>query len=278
MLSSYAIVVLKLIAAISFSLLLVACGMNRGSSTARELAARDAASADVSTPIRYQGIRDTAMRYGAQEGLAAKAAVINKILENRATDLDRVYRFNALLLPHNVLPPVLVEARDTLNLDSPDALRLADRIYKIVQPARFVTSAPSWRDYLSLDYKKPDEPDVTLLPRSSGERDVWDLYIKQGWQNGIDQANQIFSENLSRLTRDYVGMVLYSDLLAKHMITPPYVAKAKLGITGDANEMHINDEIVRITGSAKLQPKRSREWQPALSKERLPAPSEESCK
>ncbi len=103
------------------------------------------------------------------------------------------------------------------------------------------------------------------MPRSKGEREVWDIYINQGWMTGIEQANQMFSENLGRLTRDYVGMVLYSDLLAKHMISPPYVAKAKLGVTGDATEMHLNDQVVRITGSSMLQPNNSKDWQPALS-------------
>ena len=262
---------LKPATAVLLSALLIACsglGHSRAgqSSKVQALTARDEALADVSVPIRYQAMRDTALRYGAQQGLAARTVVINKTLEHRGSYLDRIFNFNSLLLSHNVLPPVLVEARNTLNLDSPDAVRLADRVYKIVQPARFVTSAPSWRDYLWVGYAKPEGPDTSVMPRSKGEREVWNQYINQGWINGIDQANQIFSENLGRLNRDYVGMVLYSDLLAKHMVSPPYVAKAKLGVTGDANEMHINDQIVRITGSSMLQPNNSKNWQPALSK------------
>ena len=252
------------------SLFLVACsgfGHSPGQSTkVRELIARDAELTDFSIPIRYQAMRDTSLRYGAQHGLAARALSINKTLERREASLHRIFNFNALLLPHNLLPPVLVESSNTLNLDSPDAIRLADRVYKIVAPARFVTSAPSWRDYLWLGYVNPEEPDMSVMPRSKDEREVWDKYIKQGWINGVDQANQIFSENLGRLNRDYVGMVLYGDLLVKHMVSPPYVAKAKLGVTGDANEMHVNDQIVRITGSSMLQPKNSKDWQPALVK------------
>ena len=252
-----------------FSFFLVACsGFGHGSqpTKVRELTARDAALADVSMPLRYQAMRDTSLRYGAQHGLAARAISINKTLEYRDAYLNRIFNFNALLLPHNLLPPVLVESSNTLNLDSPDAIRLADKVYKIVQPARFVTSAPSWRDYLWLDYAKPEAPDISVMPRSKAEREVWDKYIKQGWINGIDQANQIFSENLGRLNRDYVGMVLYSNLLAKHMVSQPYVAKAKLGVTGDVNEMHVNDQVVRITSPSMLQPNNSKNWQPALVK------------
>ena len=220
----------------------------------------------VSISIRYQAMHDTALRYGAQHGLAERAIAINKTLEHREPHLNRIFNFNSLLLAHNVLPPVLVEATNTFNLSAPDAVRLADKTYKIVHPARFVTSAPSWRDYLWLSYTKPEEPDPSVTPRSKEEREVWDKYLSKGWMNGIEQADQIFSENLGRLNRDYVGMVLYSDLLAKHMISPPFVAKAKLGITGDANEMHINDQIIRITGSSMLQPDNNKNWEAALAK------------
>ncbi len=133
---------------ILLSLLVAACSHHSGqsSSTAQALAMHDTAAADASEPIRHQAMRDTALRYGAQNGLAAKTIAINKTLEHEESYLNRIFNFNSLLLPHNLLPPVLVESRDTLNLDTPDSMRLSDRAYKIVRPARFVTSAPSWRN------------------------------------------------------------------------------------------------------------------------------------
>ena len=39
-------------------------------------------------------------------------------------------------------------------------------------------------------------------------------------------------------------MVLYRKLLAQGIITSPVVAKADFGITGDANQIRVNDEIM----------------------------------
>ncbi len=52
-----------------------------------------------------------------------------------------------MMLPNNVLCPVLAESRQTLNVATGEALRLADRNYKIIHQARFVSAPPTWRDY-----------------------------------------------------------------------------------------------------------------------------------
>src|SRR5260363_150392 len=68
-------------------------------------------------------------------------------LEARADKLDMIYRFPALVSPRGVLPPVITEARDAVQVTG-DQLRVADRIYRMVARARFVTTPPSWRDDL----------------------------------------------------------------------------------------------------------------------------------
>ena len=84
-------------------------------------------------------------------------------------------------------------------------------------------------------------------------------------KEGLQQANEIFAADLSRLKRDYLGIVLYRRLLAQGMITSPKVAKADLGVTGDADQIRINDEVMRITAHSALQPN-SNQWNPVLTK------------
>ena len=60
-------------------------------------------------------------------------------------------------------------------------------------------------------------------------------------------------------------MVLYRRLLAQGMITSPQVAKAELGVTGNANQIRINDEVMRITAHSALQPN-SNKWKPILTR------------
>lgn len=217
------------------------------------------------SPIRLQALRETAIHLGATGALAWRAKHIDAALTKQSTYLSHVFNFQQLLLNHNVLPPVLVEATDLLNLASNDAVRTASKTYKILEQARFVTTAPTWRTYLWMDYKKPTLPNYTLLPKNRAEAAAWNKFIKVGWKEGLQQANDIFSVNLHRLKRDYTGMVLYRKLLAQHIVSAPYVAQADLGVTGNSKQIRINDRVLRITSHSKLQTNSSK-WTPVLTK------------
>lgn len=199
------------------------------------------------TGIRHQSLRDAGLSVGARGGLSWRSQQINQIISRYDKTLDRIFNFHGLVLEHNILPPVLVEGHYTFEQSSPEVIRLADRAYSIIHQARFISMPPTWRDYLYLKYTKPEMPDRSMLPRDDTERKVWDKYVAEGWQAGIDQADSIFSENLGRLKRDYEGMVRYRSLLAQNMVSPPYVAEMNLGITGNDGEMSVNDRIYKIT-------------------------------
>lgn len=223
------------------------------------------ASASVSS-IRLQALRDTAMTIGAQSGLADRAKQLNAVLEARAQHLSQVFNFDGMMLPHNVLPPILIEGRDSLNLATGESIRIADMTYEIQSQARFVTAPPTWRSYLWMDYKKPPIPDVSLLPKNQEERAIWKKYVDKGWKQGGEQAEAIFKENLARLKRDYSGMVLYRKLLAQNIVSAPFVAKTDLGVTGDGSNIRVNDQVLRITALPTLQAD-SKRWKPAFSKQ-----------
>lgn len=215
--------------------------------------------------IRQMALKETALSLGAQSGLAYRAKQIDEQLNHQDRQLDKVFNFEALMLNQNVLPPVLLEGRNTLNLANEHAIRISDRTYKIYKQARFATTAPNWRQYLWMDYQRPERPNKTLLPKDKQERQVWDHYVELGWRNGIEQANTILGDNLARIKEDYTGMILYRKLLAMNMVTPPYVSHTDLGITGNSNEMHIDDRVLRITALPGLNIN-SKQWKAALSR------------
>lgn len=204
--------------------------------------------------IRLTMLQDTARSLGAQAGLSWSSEKFNDLLEMQEKTLATVFNFQSLMLDHNVAPPVLEEGSNDLNLDNESAIRLADRTYKIVKQAHFVTTTPSWRDYLIMPYSNPESPDNSLLPKTNEERDIWNKYMVIGWQEGLTQANDIFSININRLHRDYKGMILYRKLLAHRIVTAPFVSQANLGITGGGSNMRINDRVLRITSVSELQP------------------------
>lgn len=216
--------------------------------------------------IREMALKEIALSVGAQSGLAWRAKIIDSQLTKQARTLDAVYDFNALVLEHNILPPVLLEGRNTLNLADDQTIRISDRTYKVARQARFVTTPPNWRQYLWLDYKKPELPHASLLPKTKRERQVWCHYVEKGWQKGIEQASTILEENIARVQEDFLGMLLYRKLLAMNMVSPPYVAHTNLGITGDGSELHIDDRVLRITALPVLNIN-SKEWRAAVARD-----------
>lgn len=202
--------------------------------------------------IREMALREMALSVGAQAGLAWQARVIDDQLTEQARRLDSIFDFNALILEHNILPPVLLEGRSTWNQANDHTIRISDRVYKLAKQARFITTPPNWRQYLWMDYKKPDMPHISLLPKTSLEREVWCYYVEKGWQNGIEQAGVILEESIARIKEDFKGMILYRKLLAMNMVSPPYVSHTDLGVTGDGEEMHIDDRVLRITALPAL--------------------------
>lgn len=217
--------------------------------------------------IKEMALRETALSVGAQSGLAWHAQIIDDQLTKQARLLDQVYDFNSLVLEHNILPPVLLEGRNTLNLADTQTIRVSDRTYKVAKQARFITTPPNWRQYLWMDYQKPERPNTALLPKTKRERQVWGYYVEKGWRNGIEQAAVILQESLARLKEDFAGMVLYRKLLAMNMVSPPYVSHTDLGVTGDASEMRIDDRVLRITALPALNVN-SEEWIAAVSKDK----------
>lgn len=216
--------------------------------------------------IREMALREIALSLGAQAGLSWRANIIDQSLAHQARNLDMVYDFNALVLEHNILPPVLLEGRNTLNLADTQNIRISDRTYKVAKQARFITTPPNWRQYIWMDYKKPEYPNQSLLPKTRQERKLWCIYVARGWRNGIEQANNILEESVARIKEDYSGMIMYRKLLAMNMVSPPYVSHTDLGVTGDESEMHIDDRVLRITALPALNVN-SKEWRAAVAKD-----------
>ncbi len=219
-----------------------------------------------SNKFREMALKETALSLGAQSGLAWRTKMIDNHLTRQARNLDAVYDFNSLVLEHNVLPPVLLEGRNTLNLADMQTIRVSDRTYKVAKQARFITAPPNWRHYLWMDDKKPEAPSLHLLPKTRRERQVWHHYVEKGWQQGVDQAATILEESIARLKEDFTGMILYRKLLAMNMVSPPFVSHTDLGVTGDGSEIHIDDKVLRITALPALNIN-SQEWRAAVAKD-----------
>lgn len=211
--------------------------------------------------IRGGALREAALSYGARAGLARRTYDIRNTLDVVSRKLDAIYNFRTLMLPDNVMPPVLTEANQAFKQEGDAFIRLTDKVYRIDAQARFVSVQPNWRDYLLRSYgsKVAEPPPASLQPRDDAERKAWAQWVSEGWQEGATQADRIFDRDLSRLKRDYEGMILYRVLLRSKMVSLPFVAKSDLGITGDSESLLINDSILRITEMPQFN-RESEQW------------------
>lgn len=216
--------------------------------------------------VRYHAMRDTALAIGTQNGLLERSKAYQNVLEKHSGKLDRLYRFGPLYLKKGVLPPVIDEAQDAVVQDSPDTIRYADKIYRIQVKERFTTTVPTWRDYLyvGLNGQLVDSSvQQALVPHTSAEQELWKQYIREGWNAGVLQADEIYETNLARLERDYAGMIRFKILYAKAMVSMPVINTLHQATTGDANEMSVNDRVFRIMDYSGLRLD-TKEWKPVV--------------
>lgn len=217
--------------------------------------------------IRLKAMREAALSYGAQGGLAWRAQRINEEMRAHAAELGRVFDFKELLLegPEGslVAPPVISEARDSWSAaNGGQELRIADRVYEIINNARFVPTAPVWQTYLVRGFQMPKKPFPVLLPKNDDERRLWREWVAEGWESGVEQARAIFAADLAKLERDITGMIRYRVLLAQRVVTPPHLAVGDHGVTGDGEDLRVRDRSLRITVNSKLV-KDADEWLPS---------------
>jgi len=218
--------------------------------------------------LRLPAMRDTAMTFGARGGLSFTSRQINMMLQQRAQKLDRIYDFSNLVIrgPDNVvvLPPVISEAKKSYEMsDQGKMVRVADEIFEIISQAQFAPGAPLWHSYLIREYSPPKDPPSEILPRTPQERKYWERHVREGWEAGVKQANDIFQLDLNRLDRDYNGMVRYKGMLTEGKVSAPVLAKAPMGVTGDGSDMRVNDRAIRIMKDPSLQTDPSK-WTPTI--------------
>ncbi len=205
------------------------------------------------TNIRERALREASQALGMQAALNYESTQIDAILRNNEEELDQIFDFNQVMYQDNVMPPVITKASNLVNINpTGDTIRIAGQTYNIITPAKFVTSPPTWRDYLWQSYPPASLPDKSVLPENSKEQAFWQANIVQGWDQGINQAIAIFGINLNILVRDFNGMLLYKQMLVQNKVSPYYVNRTEHGITGNAHHMVIDDQTLQITAQPEL--------------------------
>lgn len=238
---------------------------------------------DLAIKIRRDSQHDAAMSFGARGGLAWRTKQIMERLDKAKGALDKTYDFRRLLIkaPSNMFiePPIISEALNNFIVTNDgNEAAVADRIYAISRQARIVSAPRNWRQYLEREWAKILPPPDILLPETPQEREAWRLWVKEGWEQGIAQADEIFQSDLNRLEADFEGMVRYNVLLAENKVSAPYATMEDRGVSGNdiqamvaghpmtiTNEMRVGDRAIKITAPATLRKvDEGDSWQPPV--------------
>jgi defect-in-organelle-trafficking protein DotC len=208
--------------------------------------------------VRLPALRDAALKYGVEGGLAYSTKLMNQVLRTDAELLSKSYDFNRLVTMEQggamILPPVISQSNNTYEeTDSGSTIRVANTTYDIVREAQFAPSAPLWYGYLYRPVHAPDDPPVSLLPKTDEERQAWVQYVDMGWKVGIQQGVMTFKLDLARLNQDFTGMIRYRTLYDAGKVSAPIVQNYDLGTTGTGKTMRENDRVERIIAEPLLQ-------------------------
>jgi defect-in-organelle-trafficking protein DotC len=198
---------------------------------------------------RARAISDTALSLGIKEGMASQLYRIRAVVEQRQRALDTIYDFSTVMIRDRVVPAVITESRNLYNQDGDYALRLSGGFYKIESQARFSSTAPNWRGYLSFPSSTTSISEVVsgLIPRDLEEQKIWQLMVTDGWQQGVVQANLMFENAMDRMNRDFLGMLRFHTFVLEGKITMPVIAVEAIPITQSGSTMAVDETLLRIT-------------------------------
>ncbi|EGS0224973.1 type IV secretory system conjugative DNA transfer family protein [Salmonella enterica] len=222
---------------------------------------------DSLSETRWKMLTDAGKTLGFRGGKAQRSWELIQALNARESTLNALYDFRPLISPEGWLPPVIDEAQDVAHI-TPDQIRTSSRVWTIIRPERFVSNPPGWRDWLLRGLSTTATPGTegSVVPEDSVQRKVWETALRQGWQEGRQNADLTLEANQKTLTRDYRGMMLYSLLWRQGMITRPDVSDQMQTVTGDGKKLVTGDRVRRLKNHAEFNLQKSH-WRPLIGTE-----------
>ncbi|MCK4945120.1 MAG: type IV secretory system conjugative DNA transfer family protein [Alphaproteobacteria bacterium] len=217
----------------------------------------DPVNREIVIDMRKDAQKEAALSYGARGGLAKRNYQIMERMKGFDQVLDSVFNFRLLLATTAsgllIEPPIIKESIDAMVIiNGGNEAAVADKVFDINKKAKIVSAPRDWRHYLVQSWSVVPPPPRVLWPKNKGEQADWSTWIKQGWNAGFEQAEQMFELNVNQLVADYTGMVRYRMLLAQGMISEPYSLHEDRGITSDENQMRVGDRALKITGPSQF--------------------------
>jgi defect-in-organelle-trafficking protein DotC len=98
------------------------------------------------------------------------------------------------------------------------------------------------------------------MPESADEKTLWRIAVKNGWDEGVQQANLMLTQAMDRLNRDYSGMSRFQRFVVEGKITLPAIAREDIPVTQEGSTLVVDETLLRLTTLPQFNSKLSR-WQ-----------------
>lgn len=208
--------------------------------------------------LRMKVLRESASTLGFQGGVKWRYRQIMAGVEKRRLEFEKIFNFTPLLIDEKVLPPVIKWAENATNFESETLATSVEAQYRIIAPARIVSTPPSWRDYLWSDFEAIEAVSQEVLPSSSAEKAAWKAAAKEGWDQGVSHADDVFHLNMNKLVSDYRGILRFKMLADRGMVSVPVLSEGRLGVQVGDDLLNVDQRVFRITVPAAFRA--AEEW------------------
>ncbi|MBB4861409.1 defect-in-organelle-trafficking protein DotC [Pseudomonas nitritireducens] len=209
---------------------------------------------------RSRSMRDAALSVGAQHGYVATMNELRKQLDAESDTWEALFPFKDVMRIASkgdkslfYLPPVIIKTEGLTSTDeNHKVIKISNTYYEIYKEERVVLNAPDWREYLLIDIPVDlSKPVGALLPKTPAEQQLWSDSVAEGWQAGVNMANEEMTARVRNLGTDFTGMVRYLQLVeGTGQMTPTFLAEQTINRVKSKNGMHIGQTTIAITAPA----------------------------
>lgn len=203
--------------------------------------------------MRPKAIREAARLITFQTAMSWRYGQLVAETERYSAVMDTAFNFAPLMLTQGealIMPPLLTRAGASMRIEDNATATAAKTTYELLEPARYIAVVPNWRGFLMADdFPEPEQPNPAVLPKNAEERAIWRTAVREAWEQGLVEADQLYADNVSRMARSYRGVMLYHLLTAQHLLSRVNTASSDLGTrrSDNGNKLNIGQKVYRIT-------------------------------
>jgi defect-in-organelle-trafficking protein DotC len=202
--------------------------------------------------LRLKSIRDAVYTVSLQTAVNDEYNKIEQQLEDDEFLVSEVFNFMTpfLLSEGKLMPPIISEAQDSLNIVSNTEASASLTTFTIERDARIVSRGLSWRDYLIIEDFPVQKISPLLKPKTEEEAQAWREAQQEGERDGKEQAYLLYTDNVARLTRDVAGSIRFHRLMKQNIITKPILAKGKTLSSVNGKTLSVGNTLYKLTEHA----------------------------